>query len=374
MTSTVRRTDPANTTHDQRRSWPDNLRVWLIILVLAHHCALTYGHLPIWPYTETASPQDRASSALDLLIFVNQTWFMGMFFLISGLFVPASADRRGLGSFVRGRLQRLGVPYLIFLLLLRILFTLPAYLAIPVAQRPSYPSYYLISVDSGLSWFLLVLLVFSLGYAALRALGAPPAEQLVITRLRPGISTVLLLGVVSGTWRLIVPEGSYWPGIGLPSPAYLPQYLPRFVVGVLAARRGWVERLATRDAVIAIPIAVVTGVTGLTLTLTAPTLGRGFPAAIALSLFAACLITILLVLFRSRLDFTNPALGSASANAFAVYLNHPVVLVWVAIALSPLVAAVPHLVRFGVLLIIGGAACWLLAILIRRIPGVRKIL
>jgi fucose 4-O-acetylase-like acetyltransferase len=378
MTSTVSRAGTADTTTDPRRPWPDNLRVFLIILVLAHHCALTYGHLPIWPYTETAAPQDRAAGALDLLVYVNQAWFMGMFFLISGLFVPGSADRRGLRSFVRGRLLRLGVPYLIFLLVLRPLFTLPVYLAVPAAQRPAYAVFYATSVDSGPSWFLLVLLLFSLGYAAVRSLGAPGADRLVVPGVRPGLGAALLLGlglgVVSGCWRLLVPEASYWPVIGLPSPAYLPQYLVCFVVGVLAARRGWLDRLTTRDALVAVPVALVTGAVGLTLGLTAPGLGAGFPAAILLSVFAAALITALLVLFRSRLDVTNPVLRSASANAFAVYLIHPAVLVWVAVVISPLVAALPHLGRFAVLLVVGCGVCWLLAILVRRLPGARRII
>lgn len=53
----------------------------------------------------------------------------GFFFLISGFFTPASFDRKGGRAFVRDRLLRLGVPLLVFLLLLRPLVTLPQYLA-----------------------------------------------------------------------------------------------------------------------------------------------------------------------------------------------------------------------------------------------------
>lgn len=378
MTQTTRHQTGSDTVTADHRAWPDNLRILLILLVLAHHCALTYGHLPIWPYTETAAPQDRGASLLDLLVFVNQTWFMGMFFLISGLFVPSSVDRKGVASFVRGRLLRLGMPYLMFVLALRPLYLLPTYLAIPAAQRPSVPTWYVTSFDSGPLWFVLVLLTFSLGYAALRAMGAPSANRLRVTGLKPGLTSVLLvgllLGVASGLWRLLVPDGSYWPVIGLPSPSYLPQYLLCFVIGVISARRGWLDQLTTRTAILATPIALVCWVVGLGLSITGSRVGAGFPAAILLSVFAACLITAVIVLFRSRFERTSAALSSASANAFAVYVIHPVVLVWLAVALSPLVAPLSHLARFAVLLVLGTAVCWLLAGLVRRLPGARRVL
>lgn len=378
MTHTVSTRPPNTPATAERRSWPDNLRVLLIVLVLAHHAALTYGHIPIWPYTETAAPEDTAASLLDLLVVVNQTWFMGMFFLISGLFVPGSADRRGLGPFVRGRLLRLGVPYLAFVLVLRPLFLLPAYRGLPEAERLPFGWWYLISFDSGPMWFLLVLLVFSLGYAGLRAAGAPAAERLRVRSLKPGLVSVLLLGltlgVVSGFWRLLVPADAYWPFIGLPSPAYLPQYLLAFTVGILAARLGWIEQLTRRDAIIAAPIALVTLAAGIVVQLVLPSTAGAFGAAILLSVAAAGLITALLVLFRNRFDRTNAALRSASANAFAIYVLHPVILVWTAVALSPLVQSVPHVGRFVILLVIGGALCWLVAAGLRRIPAVRRVL
>lgn len=196
-----------------RRAWPDNLRVLLTVLVLAHHSALTYGHLPLWPYTELAPAGDPGGALLDLLVYGNQTWFMGLFFLVSGLFVPTSCDRRGERGFVRSRLLRLGLPYLVFVLVLRPLFTLPAYLSTPAEARQPPPVWYLLSWDSGPLWFVLVLLVFSVGYALLRRLGARPAAQWQLPRLRSQIGGVLLLGlgvgVIRALWRQLVPDGSY---------------------------------------------------------------------------------------------------------------------------------------------------------------------
>lgn len=162
--------------------------------------------------------------------------------------------------------------------------------------------------------------------------------------------------------------------IGLPSPAYLPQYLACFAIGIVAARRRWIEGLQPRTGIAAGALALLTLPLGLALGLAAPTTPAGFVAALLQSAGAAGLMTELLVLFRNRVNVTNKVLGSAAANAFAVYLLHPVVLVWVAVLLSPLVAPLPALGRFAVLLVVGGGACWLAAATVRRLPAARRIL
>lgn len=109
-------TTPGPTTR-ARLFFVDNLRVVLTVLVVLHHAALTYSNIPLWYYTEPA--QDPSGHVLDLFIMLNQTFFMGMFFLLAGYFVPGAADRRGRHGFTRERLVRLGVPLLLFVVLLR---------------------------------------------------------------------------------------------------------------------------------------------------------------------------------------------------------------------------------------------------------------
>ena len=78
-----------------RLFYVDHLRVVLTVLVVLHHAAITYGNIPVWYLTEPA--QDPSGVALDLFVLFNQTFFMGMFFLIAGYFVPGSIDRRSVG-------------------------------------------------------------------------------------------------------------------------------------------------------------------------------------------------------------------------------------------------------------------------------------
>lgn len=168
---TATRAEPAR----RRLHWIDTVRIALTALVLTHHCAITYGNIPIWFYNEP--PSDPSASALDALVVVNQSYFMGLFFLISGYFVPAAVDRKGPGAFARDRVIRLGVPLLGFMILIR-----------PVADFWSwrtggggsrYVLHYLASMDPGPTWFLEVLLVLTLVYAGWRAAHPRPPRSSV---------------------------------------------------------------------------------------------------------------------------------------------------------------------------------------------------
>jgi hypothetical protein len=68
----------------------DHLRLLLTIQVVVHHLAVTYSGLPLRYYTElTESPTTFV--LLTLLLLLNQGYFMGLFFMFSGYFVPGSA-------------------------------------------------------------------------------------------------------------------------------------------------------------------------------------------------------------------------------------------------------------------------------------------
>ncbi|WP_285108621.1 acyltransferase family protein [Promicromonospora sp. MEB111] len=375
-----------------RLGYVDNLRILLTVLVLAHHCALTYGALPMWYWTEPS----ESLSGLALLAFVvaNQFWFMGFFFLLSGLFVPGSVDRKGPGAFARDRLVRLGVPLVAFWLVARPVLSLPGW---PErrAQGESFLHFWFSAGDPGSMWFVEVLLAMSLAYAAVRALrarsaarpaalaapadgaadGVPAlAAQPLSFRMIAGF--VAVLTVVTALWRLAVPLGTYWAGVGLPTPAYLPQYVLLFVAGLVAARRGWLTALTVRQGRVALIMAFVGVGPALGVSALASAPDAGILALLGQSLtenvVAIGAVVGLLVLFRERFSGQPAWARFAARHSFAVYVIHPLVLVGVAVLLSPLVA--PAGVKFLVLLALSVPLCWGVAYLLRRIPGVARVL
>ncbi len=392
MTTTAAR--PTTT----RLGYVDNLRILLTVLVLAHHSAVTYGALPIWYWTE---PSDSPSGiALMLFVIVNQFYFMGFFFLLSGLFVPGSVDRKGPGAFARDRLIRLGVPLVAFWLLARPILLLREWPA-RSAEGESFLHFWFTVGDVGPLWFVEVLLVMSLAYAAFRALRARSAglsevadaglagagvadtgTRTVVTAQPRPVSfraiagLVALLTVVSFLWRLVVPTGTYWEAVGLPSPAYLPQYVILFVVGLLAARRGWLAALTVRQGRVALVVALVSVGLALGTVALATAPGAGVLALLGASLaenvFAVSAIVALLVLFREKFSGQPAWARLAAQNSFAVYVIHPLVLVGVAMLFAPMVA--PAGVKFLILMVLAVPLCWGFAYLLRRIPGVARVL
>lgn len=364
----------------------DNLRVALTVLVVLHHAALTYSNIPVWYYLEPAG--DATAGLLDVFIILNQTYFMGLFFLLSGYFTPGAADRRGGRGFVRERLVRLGVPFLLFVLLLRPVLMIPPYQgAVAEGLLGDLPFWLfaIVAYDPGPMWFVEVLLVFTLAYALVRRLrrdraaaAAPrPADTEPLRWLWPVAGFTLALAAVSFLWRWVNPA-PYWPVLGLPSPDYLPQYLALFAVGILAFRRNWLTRLpgaagwygaATALAGLAAYL-VVQGALGGPLAL------PGTPQALVLLVLETVLsvgaMLALLVFFRRFVTGGGRLSRFLSENAFAVYVLHPLVLVGGGVLLAGWEA--PAAVKFLGLSALAVPACWALAAAVRALPGARRVL
>jgi glucan biosynthesis protein C len=90
----------------KRLYYLDNLRVFLTVLVIAHHVGQAYGPTGgDWPIKEAVS-----AAVLGPFFTVNRSFFMSLFFLISGYFMVMDYDHKGGSEFVKRRLQRLGIP------------------------------------------------------------------------------------------------------------------------------------------------------------------------------------------------------------------------------------------------------------------------
>ena len=95
----------------KRLLYLDNLKVCLTVLVIFHHAGQAYGDGGDWAY----HPSNPAEFMPWIWHFfsVNAAFFMGLFFLISGYFVPTSFDKQGTKVFVQKKLMRLGIPLLL---------------------------------------------------------------------------------------------------------------------------------------------------------------------------------------------------------------------------------------------------------------------
>lgn len=150
----------------------DRLRSFIILLVIAHHAVLAYhpyapprGDFTATNLTWAAFPVVDAARAhgFDLFTLWNESFFMALLFLLSGLFVASSLRRKGPAHFLRDRFLRLGVPFAIGTLLLAPLAYYPAYLQLAADDTPHsfWRQWFALGVwPPGPLWFLPVLLAF----------------------------------------------------------------------------------------------------------------------------------------------------------------------------------------------------------------------
>ena len=154
--------------HADRLYFVDNLRTWLITVVVLHHLAIVYGTGYIFYYVEPSYNDPLAFIVLAIFTAVNQAYFMGLLFLISGYFTPGSLYRKGARRFVKDRLIRLGIPLAVFFFVLGPLAALGLY-AMPTSLThftaplswQDYPKL----IGIGPMWFVAMLLIFDIGYA-----------------------------------------------------------------------------------------------------------------------------------------------------------------------------------------------------------------
>lgn len=103
---------------------------------------------------------------------------------------------------------------------------------------------------------------------------------------------------------------------------------------------------------------------------------RGAAGVLTAALGAGLSVAVL-VIFRRLAPDTGPIRRFLSANAFTVYVIHVYVIhlaILVGLALTLRDVTTPVIAKLGVLLFLAVPASWLLAAVVRTIPGVKKIL
>ncbi len=145
----------------------DYLRSVVTLLVVAHHASLAYNtvsYLDANDYMKSSTPVvDLARwRPLDLFVGWNDTFFMCLMFLISGLFILPSLNRKGAGRFMTDRAKRLGIPFIVSAFLLAPLAYYPSWLLTSESVQGGYLPRFFTNDGwaSGPAWFIWVLLAY----------------------------------------------------------------------------------------------------------------------------------------------------------------------------------------------------------------------
>lgn len=362
----------------------DALRASLTLLVLFHHASITYGASGDWYYTEVHAEHDLPSMLLSLFTGFNQAFFMGLFFLLAGYFTPRAVDRRGPVAYMRERALRLGLPLIIYFLLLSP-FTIA--LAATARGRDFFRVFAYVwthgRLEPGPLWFCEVLLIFAGLYLALRAL-APSLARFAASPF-PSNATLAFAafgtGVAAFLLRLVWPTGTTPLYLQL---GYFASYVVLFAAGCLAADWPSLDQAPTPQrrlwmaiARVTFPVMPIAYVLGGHIAWLAGSQSGGWNLQAAVYAFwepflAWGVIMGLLHLYTRRLDMSGHIWPSLSRRAYAIYIIHPPILVAVALAWRSVAA--PPALKFLVTGTATCVACYLLAGLLLRIPGAKRVL
>ena len=380
------------TAHPAKRvDFIDNLRWIMIIFVVGMHAACSYSGIGGWYWHSDLKPDLGAQLVFVAFQASLQAFFMGFLFFLAGYFVPQAYDRKGFGRFLGDRAFRLGLPTLLYIFVIHIgmgLFLLDWYGKAGFSPAEGY-WYFLTQgqwIDgTGPMWFAAALLIFCLVYGVFRLIAGPaPAapEKPVAPRFATILGVGVALGAASFLMRQVAPIGTSWHNMQL---CFFPQYVVLFAAGILARRRGWIDALPARwgkpvlwTASLGAPLTIVALVLMNVAThgkLSDVNGGLHWPAAAYAfweQIFCVLFCTGLLIVFRDRFNRQNRLTGFFSANGFAVYVIHAPVLVAITLLMRPL--QWPTLAMAGFAWICALIASFVLAAVLRHVPGLKRIL
>ena len=361
----------------------DHLRAAMIVLVIFHHTAVTYGGAGSWYYSEA---QTALPPRVLLTMFTgwNQAFFMGLLFFLSGYFTVPSHLRKGPGPYLRDRLIRFGIPLVVYVWAIEpvVAFMLQG------APRLGFAGFYvhnLAAPDLGPMWFVEALLIFDVIFVAVAA--AWPRVLRAREAAFPGPGKLLGFAVGLGLFafcvRLVLPAATHQ--LLQLQLGYFPQYVAMFALGVAAERQGWLRG--------AIPWAAehrARGFIWAALAFELPLLIVGTAGrpdvtafyggwhwqALGYALWEPFVCVgmgvWLLAAGRRRLDRPGPVWRFLSDQSYTAYIIHPLVLVGVALAWRGVAAEA--LVKFLVTGTVATAVAFGLAWAIRRVKATRVVL
>ena len=196
----------------------------------------------------------------------------------------------------------------------------------------------------------------------------------------------MALALASYLIRIIVPLGK--SVLNFPTLAYLPQYLSFFVIGTIASRHNWFRTLPGTKGIVGFVAALVATLTLFPIAYISllmaledgaqqlPPFGYGtWPSAVyALwdSIFAVGMVLAVIPLFRRFFNGQGKFGRFLSRQSYAVYIIHIPIIVFLAVALRGI--ELGTFLKFGMMAVIVVPTCFVVAYVIRKIPGVSRIL
>lgn len=368
----------------------DRARTFLTLVVLLHHAVI--------PYTYFGHTDPASWAGFDVVVLATDSFFMAMFFFLSGLFTWPGIARKAPSVFLRDRLLRLGLPFAIAALTVIPL----AYYAIALRHDPglSFTAFWWKTITvgpwpSGPMWFVWVLLAFDLTASLLYRVSAhlvDPGNRVSLRGFdQPAVFWLLLVVVTAIAYvpALLYFGGSKWFELGPFSvqASRILLYFAYFFIGVsvgaanfdrgiLSAggqlpKQRWLWVIATL-----IPYCLMWGM----IYIKREILGNPDPQphwyqAIYGTFFVLFSGSILLAILAFFLHQKSPGpnlLDRMQADAYGIFLVHYPIALWIQYALFDY--SLPAIVKATIGFVLTVILSWGLTAALRKIPGASHVL
>ncbi|WP_354159305.1 MULTISPECIES: acyltransferase [unclassified Bradyrhizobium] len=368
----------------------DRARTFLTLVVLLHHAVI--------PYTYFGHTDPASWIGFDIVVLATDSFFMAMFFFLSGLFTWPGIARKAPSVFLRDRLLRLGLPFAIAAFTVIPL----AYYAIALRHDPglSFTAFWWKTITvgpwpSGPIWFVWVLLAFDLTASLLYRVSAhlvDPGNRVSLRGFdQPAVFWLLLVVVTTIAYvpALLYFGGSKWFELGPFSvqASRILLYFAYFFIGVsvgaanfdrgiLSAggqlpKQRWLWVIATL-----IPYCLMWGM----IYIKREVLGNPDPQphwyqAIYGTFFVLFSGSILLAILAFFLHQKSPGpnlLDRMQADAYGIFLVHYPIALWIQYALYDY--SWPAIVKATIGFVLTVILSWGLTAGLRKIPGASHVL
>lgn len=376
-------------------------RSFVTLLVLVYHAASNYIYF--------GNGDHQRWIGFDLIVLFADSFFMPLMFFISGLFVFSSLGRKGAIAFLRDRLWRLGIPFLISIFIL-----------VPIAYYPSFLLYHLPGTTdfnffyfwgrtltvgpwpSGPAWFLWVLVAFNILAAIAWFIARPSLEALgrwiAMAGTRPAPVFAIVLAIIlfayvpfvlafgRQQWFAVGPISVQSSRLGL----YAACFLLGVTVGVAPLREGVLsERGAiARSSLAWLCLAGLAFVALATLRYDEPaTLNFiGFEIRLDMSQ-EAILKAVAFGLFCTSMSFATIAIALRFANrswaawrfldamnpvAYGIFLMHFTFIIWLQYAVYSI--QIPAIVKFTFVFAGALSGSWIMTRVLRSSPVIARMI
>jgi hypothetical protein len=368
----------------------DRARTFLTLVVLLHHAVI--------PYTYFGHTDPTSWIGFDIVVLATDSFFMAMFFFLSGLFTWPGIARKAPSVFLRDRLLRLGLPFAIAAFTVIPL----AYYAIALRHEPelSFTAFWWKTVTvgpwpSGPIWFVWVLLAFDLSASLLYRVSAhlvDPGNRISLRGFEQPAAFWLMLVVV--TALVYVPSllyfgGSKWFELGPFSvqASRILLYFAYFFIGVSVGAANFDRGILSADGQLPkqrwlwvfatlIPYCLMWGM----IYIKREVLGNPDPQphwyqAIYSTFFVLFSGSILLAILAFFLHQKAPGpnlLDRMQADAYGMFLVHYPIALWIQYALYDY--SLPAIVKAAIGFVLTVLLSWALTAGLRKIPGASHVL